>query len=75
MHGGRRTQAGVVEIPNLQGLLRLICERGFEHHVAANPAPDLMRAGLGAERLRPGTAPSAKECMRLQKTFDTEFPK
>ena len=28
--------AGVVEIPNLQRLLRFICERGFEHHVAAN---------------------------------------
>ncbi len=27
---------GVVEIPNLQGLLRYICENGFEHHVAAN---------------------------------------
>ena len=30
--------AGVVRIPNLQGLLRYICERGFEHHVAANLA-------------------------------------
>ena len=28
--------AGVVEIPNLQKLLHFICERGFEHHVAAN---------------------------------------
>ena len=28
--------AGVVEIPGLQKLLRYICERGFEHHVAAN---------------------------------------
>ncbi|MBI4874947.1 MAG: fucose isomerase, partial [Acidobacteria bacterium] len=28
--------AGVVEIANLQGLLRYICEQGFEHHVAAN---------------------------------------
>jgi L-fucose isomerase-like protein len=28
--------AGVVEIPRLQALLRYICERGFEHHVAAN---------------------------------------
>ncbi|MGA9175449.1 MAG: L-fucose/L-arabinose isomerase family protein [Thermoactinomyces sp.] len=27
---------GVVRIPNLQGLLRYICERGFEHHVAIN---------------------------------------
>ncbi|MEG9436442.1 L-fucose/L-arabinose isomerase family protein [Edaphobacter sp. HDX4] len=28
--------AGVVEIPNMQHLLRYICENGFEHHVAAN---------------------------------------
>jgi L-fucose isomerase-like protein len=28
--------AGVVRIPDLQQLLRFICERGFEHHVAAN---------------------------------------
>ncbi|MCS7221086.1 MAG: L-fucose/L-arabinose isomerase family protein [Anaerolineae bacterium] len=27
---------GVVEIPNFQGLLRYICENGFEHHVAIN---------------------------------------
>lgn len=27
---------GVFEIPNLQGLLRFICENGFEHHVACN---------------------------------------
>jgi L-fucose isomerase-like protein len=25
-----------VQIPQLQKLLRYICERGFEHHVAAN---------------------------------------
>jgi len=31
--------AGVVEIPRMQDLLRYICERGFEHHVAANLAP------------------------------------
>jgi len=31
--------AGVVHIGNLQGLLRYICENGFEHHVAANLAP------------------------------------
>jgi L-fucose isomerase-like protein len=30
--------AGVVRIPKLQDLLRYICERGFEHHVAANMA-------------------------------------
>jgi L-fucose isomerase-like protein len=30
--------AGVVHIANLQGLLRHICENGFEHHVAANLA-------------------------------------
>ena len=28
--------AGVVKIRNMQGLLRYICENGFEHHVAAN---------------------------------------
>jgi len=28
--------AGVVRIPDLQGLLRYICENGYEHHVAAN---------------------------------------
>ncbi|OYD07170.1 L-fucose/L-arabinose isomerase family protein [Paludifilum halophilum] len=27
---------GVVKIPNLQGLLHTICEKGFEHHVAVN---------------------------------------
>jgi L-fucose isomerase-like protein len=27
---------GVVEIPRMQQLLRYICEKGFEHHVAAN---------------------------------------
>ena len=27
---------GVVEIPNLQGLLHYICNKGFEHHVAIN---------------------------------------
>jgi L-fucose isomerase-like protein len=27
---------GIVNIPNLQGLLRYICEMGFEHHVAIN---------------------------------------
>jgi len=31
--------AGVVRIERLQQLLRYICERGFEHHVAANLAP------------------------------------
>jgi L-fucose isomerase-like protein len=30
--------AGVVKISRLQELLRYICERGFEHHVAANLA-------------------------------------
>jgi L-fucose isomerase-like protein len=30
--------AGVVRIPDLQALLRYICENGFEHHVAANLA-------------------------------------
>ncbi len=27
---------GVVRVPNLQNLLRMICENGFEHHVAFN---------------------------------------
>ena len=27
---------GVVKVPNLQGLLRHICENGFEHHTAVN---------------------------------------
>jgi L-fucose isomerase-like protein len=31
--------AGVVRISKLQRLLHYICERGFEHHVAANLAP------------------------------------
>ena len=38
---------GVIEIPNLQGLLAYICENGFEHHVAINPsqyAPTLKEA-------------------------------
>ena len=30
--------AGVVHIPHMQELLHYICERGFEHHVAANLA-------------------------------------
>ncbi len=29
---------GVVKIPDFQGLLRKICEQGFEHHVAINPS-------------------------------------
>jgi len=29
-------RAGAVEIQKMQSLLRYICERGFEHHVAAN---------------------------------------
>jgi len=29
---------GVVRIPNFQKLLTHICENGFEHHVAVNPA-------------------------------------
>jgi L-fucose isomerase-like protein len=35
---------GVVEVPGFQKLLRYICENGFEHHVAVNPA--LMAAAL-----------------------------
>ena len=29
---------GVVQVPRLQALLRYICEKGFEHHVAVNPS-------------------------------------
>jgi L-fucose isomerase-like protein len=29
---------GVVNIPDLQGLLAFICENGYEHHVAINPS-------------------------------------
>ena len=29
---------GVVQIPNMQGLLHHICRNGFEHHVALNPS-------------------------------------
>ena len=29
---------GVIEVPEFQRLLRMICERGFEHHVAATRA-------------------------------------
>jgi L-fucose isomerase-like protein len=40
----------VVEIANLQGLLRYICENGFEHHVAANLAPVSAAVGEAATR-------------------------
>ena len=29
---------GVIRVPRFQGLLRHICQNGFEHHVAANPS-------------------------------------
>lgn len=29
---------GVIRVPDFQGLLRFICENGFEHHVALNPS-------------------------------------
>jgi L-fucose isomerase-like protein len=29
---------GVVQVPDFQGLLRYICENGFEHHVALSPS-------------------------------------
>lgn len=41
--------AGVVEIPELQKLLKFICREGFEHHVAANfsqVAPALHEAAV-----------------------------
>jgi L-fucose isomerase-like protein len=54
--------AGVVEIPNLQGLLTYICRQGFEHHVAANfshTADAVMEAAsnyLGWDMYQHGTA-------------------
>jgi L-fucose isomerase-like protein len=36
---------GVIEVPNFQALLRMICKRGYEHHVAATRA----RVGEGIE--------------------------
>jgi L-fucose isomerase-like protein len=30
---------GVIEVPAFQDLLQFICENGYEHHVALNPAP------------------------------------
>ena len=40
---------GVVKIPNLQKLLRYICENGFEHHVAINlsQTADAVNEALG----------------------------
>ena len=40
---------GVVRIPRFQQLLRYICENGFEHHVAINPAhiANGVKAALG----------------------------
>ena len=43
--------AGVVEIPEMQKLLRYICENGFEHHVTAEPRPGFCRRGAEAARL------------------------
>jgi len=42
--------AGVVEIPEMQKLLRYICERGFEHHVAAN-----LSSGVSASAVQEAT--------------------
>jgi L-fucose isomerase-like protein len=42
--------AGVVEIPDMQKLLRYICERGFEHHVAAN-----LTGGISASAVQEAT--------------------
>jgi L-fucose isomerase-like protein len=46
---------GVIEVPDFQKLLRFICERGYEHHVAATKAPvahaieDALKTYLGWE--------------------------
>ena len=42
--------AGVVEIPNMQALLRYICENGFEHHVAANFSHVAAAVGEAAQK-------------------------
>ena len=39
--------AGVVEIQQMQKLLRYICVNGFEHHVAANLSASLVKCGIG----------------------------
>jgi L-fucose isomerase-like protein len=40
---------GVIHVPNLQGLLKHICENGFEHHVAINlsQTADAVHEALG----------------------------
>jgi L-fucose isomerase-like protein len=40
---------GVVNVPNLQGLLQYICENGFEHHTAVNlsQTADAVNEALG----------------------------
>src|SRR5256886_9170985 len=52
--------AGVVRIPGLQKLLRFICERGFEHHVAANFS---------------NTAPAVHEATTRYLNWDVHFHK
>ena len=39
---------GIIEIPNLQSLLKLLCKEGFAHHVAAslNQAGDIIHEAL-----------------------------
>ena len=53
--------AGVVEIPNMQELLRYICENGFEHHVAANFAT------VAAPSTKPAPSTSAGLCTGINK--------
>jgi L-fucose isomerase-like protein len=49
---------GVVRIPNLQALLRYICENGFEHHVAINLSQ---------------TAPAVKEALTQYMGWDVYY--
>jgi L-fucose isomerase-like protein len=49
---------GVVRIPNLQALLRYICENGFEHHVAINLSQ---------------TAPAVKEALTKYMGWDVYY--
>ncbi len=56
--------AGVVRIRNLQGLLRYICESGFEHHVAANLS-QVVERGARSDHALPGLE-RAPPCIAIE---------
>ncbi len=61
--------AGVVHIPRMQDLLRYICERGFEHHVAANcPGPAVRSRRVPGWSVRHVSASGARCYLRLERT-------